>query len=65
MKKQKKQDPLREIRAQLAETKEEIKHFRNQFDEVTDPTLIDYYIYRLKAAEAKHFYFTSLLQKGN
>lgn len=65
MKKRNDTDPMREVRSQLSETKAEMEHFRNQFDEVTDPTLIDYYIYRLKAAEAKHRYFTGLLQKGN
>ena len=58
-------DPNRDILRQLDETKAEMAHFRNQFDEATDPTLTDYYIYRLKAAEAKHQYFTNMLRNGN
>ena len=65
MKKSKNADPREDIRNQLSETNAEMAHFRNQFDEMTDPTLIDYYIYRLKAAEAKHRYFTGILKKGN
>ena len=63
-KKRMKEQPEALILRQLEDTKAEIAHFRNQFDEATNPTLTDYYIYRLKAAEVKHRYFTNMLQKG-
>ena len=41
-------------------TKEELRHARTNFNSVTDPTLLDYYIYEIKAAEVKLDYYLRL-----
>lgn len=45
---------LRRLRAQIDQTKCEIEVARNHFDEVTDPTLIDCYIYEINAAQLRY-----------
>lgn len=61
--KRKEINPNADILKQMEETKEEMNHCRNQLDETLHPILTDYYIYRLKAEEAKHSYFSELLKE--
>ncbi len=56
-------NPKEEILKQMEESKAEMNHCRNQMDETVHPVLTEYYIYRLKAEESKHRYFTELLQE--
>lgn len=44
----------RELKAEIDRTKNRIESVRNHFEEVVDPTLIDCYIYELKAAQLRY-----------
>jgi len=42
------------LRAEIEHTKTVIASIHNQFEQVTDPTLIDCYIYELNAAQLRY-----------
>lgn len=44
----------RRLRAEIDRTRHTIESARNQFEQVVDPTLIDCYIYELKAAQLRY-----------
>lgn len=43
-----------ELRAEIAHTQTVMASIQNQFEQVTDPTLIDCYIYELNAAQLRY-----------
>ena len=43
-----------ELKAEIDRTRHRLESVRNQFEEVVDPTLIDCYIYELKAAQLRY-----------
>ena len=43
-----------ELKAEIDRTRHRMESVRNQFEEVVDPTLIDCYIYELKAAQLRY-----------
>lgn len=43
-----------ELRAEIAHTQTVMASIQNQFEQVTDPTLIDCYIYELTAAQLRY-----------
>ncbi len=44
----------RQLRAEIERTRHTIESARNHFEQVVDPTLIDCYIYELKAAQLRY-----------
>lgn len=59
MKRRTKQQKLRtiegtELRAEIAHTQTVMDSIQNHFEQVTDPTLIDCYIYELTAAQLRY-----------
>ncbi len=44
----------RRLRAEIDHTRHTIESARNHFEQVVDPTLIDCYIYELKAAQLRY-----------
>lgn len=44
----------RRLRAEIDHTRHSIESARNHFEQVVDPTLIDCYIYELKAAQLRY-----------
>ncbi len=43
-----------ELKAEIDRTRHRLESVRNQFEEVVDPTLIDCYIYELKAVQLRY-----------
>ena len=43
-----------ELKAEIDRTRHRMDSVRNQFEEVVDPTLIDCYIYELKAVQLRY-----------
>lgn len=43
-----------ELKAEIDRTRHRMESVRNQFEEVVDPTLIDCYIYELKAVQLRY-----------
>ena len=43
-----------ELKAEIDRTRHRLESVRNQFEEVVDPTLIDGYIYELKAVQLRY-----------
>ena len=43
-----------ELKAEIVRTRHRLESVRNQFEEVVDPTLIDCYIYELKAVQLRY-----------
>ena len=43
-----------ELKAEIDRTRHRLESVRNQFEEVVDPTLIDCYIYELKAIQLRY-----------
>ena len=43
-----------ELKAEIDRTRPRLESVRNQFEEVVDPTLIDCYIYELKAVQLRY-----------
>lgn len=43
-----------ELKAEINRTRHRLESVRNQFEEVVDPTLIDCYIYELKAVQLRY-----------
>ena len=43
-----------ELKAVIDRTRHRLESVRNQFEEVVDPTLIDCYIYELKAVQLRY-----------
>lgn len=43
-----------ELKAEIDRTRHRLESVRNQFEEVVDPTLIDCYIYELKAVQLQY-----------
>lgn len=43
-----------ELKAEIDRTRHRLESVRNQFEEVMDPTLIDCYIYELKAVQLRY-----------
>ena len=43
-----------ELKAAIDRTRHRMESVRNQFEEVVDPTLIDCYIYELKAVQLRY-----------
>ena len=43
-----------ELNAEIDRTRHRLESVRNQFEEVVDPTLIDCYIYELKAVQLRY-----------
>ena len=43
-----------ELKAEIDRTRHWLESVRNQFEEVVDPTLIDCYIYELKAVQLRY-----------
>lgn len=43
-----------ELKAEIDRTRHRLESARNQFEEVVDPTLIDCYIYELKAVQLRY-----------
>lgn len=43
-----------ELKAEIDRTRHRLESVRNQFEEVLDPTLIDCYIYELKAVQLRY-----------
>lgn len=43
-----------ELKTEIDRTRHRLESVRNQFEEVVDPTLIDCYIYELKAVQLRY-----------
>ena len=43
-----------ELKAEIDRTRHRLESVRNQFEEVVDPTLIDCYIYDMKAVQLRY-----------
>ena len=43
-----------ELKAEIDRTRHRLESVRNQFEDVVDPTLIDCYIYELKAVQLRY-----------
>lgn len=48
---------------QIAETKQNLQIARSNFNTATDESLVEYYIYRMKAEETKLNYYLALAKK--
>lgn len=49
----------------ISAAKEELRTARDNFNAITDETLLEYYIYEIKAAETKLNYYLNLAKKEN